>query len=82
MFVEALPRLLADRPAGWPSAWRWVGIARSRLLQWLCGLYGHDMLMHTSRNRMFLECVTCGHQTPGWQVDVRVLSPTRRRKTA
>jgi len=36
--------------------------------QWLCGLQGHDSLMQFERNRVFLKCMACGHETAGWTV--------------
>jgi hypothetical protein len=40
------------------------------MLSWInrlyCGLHGHDNLMHFDKDRMFLQCVSCGHETPGW----------------
>jgi hypothetical protein len=34
----------------------------------LCGLHGHDTLLQFQEDRMFLRCVSCGHETPGWDV--------------
>lgn len=34
----------------------------------LCHLRGHDMLPQFSSNRLFLKCMTCGHESPGWQM--------------
>ena len=31
-----------------------------------CGLRGHAMLMQSARNRVFLRCASCGHESPGW----------------
>lgn len=46
-----------------------------RLLAWLrqvwCGLHGHDPLLNFERDRMFLRCTSCGHQTPGWNIGVQ-----------
>jgi hypothetical protein len=36
------------------------------LRQVLCGLHGHDRLVQFERNRMYMRCVSCGHETPGW----------------
>ena len=36
--------------------------------QFLCGLYGHDSLMHFERGRVSLLCSSCGYETPGWDV--------------
>jgi hypothetical protein len=34
----------------------------------MCGLHGHDRLVHFEQSRMFLRCVSCGHETPGWEI--------------
>ena len=36
--------------------------------QFLCGLHGHDSLLHFEEGRMSLLCSSCGHETPGWDV--------------
>jgi hypothetical protein len=36
--------------------------------QMLCGLHGHDTLLHFEQDRMSLRCVSCGHETPGWEL--------------
>ena len=41
-----------------------------RMHQALCALGGHDYLRRVADNRIFLQCVTCGHETPGWRVDI------------
>jgi hypothetical protein len=43
--------------------------------QFVCGLHGHDSLMHFERGRVSLLCATCGHETPGWEVKA---APARR----
>jgi hypothetical protein len=44
-----------------------------RLLIWLrqalCGLHGHDTMLRFEQERMSLRCVSCGHETPGWQLN-------------
>jgi hypothetical protein len=54
-----------------------------QLRQFICGLHGHDSLLHFANGRVSLLCSSCGHETPGWDVkgkpatqDVR--SPERR----
>ncbi|MGH9143503.1 MAG: hypothetical protein ACRD2I_20390 [Vicinamibacterales bacterium] len=37
--------------------------------QTLCGLGGHDTLLHFEDERMSLRCVSCGHETPGWELN-------------
>jgi len=40
-----------------------------RLRHLVCGLHGHDSLLQFDHGRMFLRCVSCGHETPGWEVN-------------
>ena len=35
----------------------------------VCGLHGHDTLLHFEQDRMSLRCVSCGHETPGWELN-------------
>ena len=39
-----------------------------RVFQFICGLHGHDALMHFGDGRVSLLCSSCGHETPGWEV--------------
>lgn len=43
---------------------RFVG----RLGQILCGLRGHDSVLHFEGNRVMMLCTSCGHESPGWEV--------------
>ena len=43
--------------------------------QFICGLHGHDSLLHFSDGRVSLLCSSCGHETPGWEVKA---NPARR----
>lgn len=43
--------------------------------QGICGLHGHDPLLHWNRNRLYLRCASCGHETPGWDVGRRPAAP-------
>lgn len=53
-------------------------VARSvtRLGQWLCGLRGHETLLHREGRRMMLRCTSCGYDTPGVEISER--EPRRR----
>jgi hypothetical protein len=45
------------------------GIAERALAgfrQFLCGLRGHDNLMQFEKERLSLQCASCGHESPGW----------------
>ena len=60
----------------------------ARLLGWLrqayCGLHGHDRMLHFEKDRMSLQCASCGHESPGWELShahrpaVRLRTETRR----
>ena len=34
----------------------------------LCRFRGHDNLLHFKHNRMYLQCATCGYESPGWSL--------------
>ena len=46
------------------------GLARltTRMSQLVCGVRGHDTLLHFEDERISLRCVSCGHETPGWEL--------------
>jgi len=48
----------------------------ARLGQLICGLRGHDAVMHFSSNKVLMRCTSCGHETPGWEINGR--GPRRR----
>ena len=50
--------------------------AMGRLGQLLCGLRGHDSVLHFESNRVNMRCTSCGHDTPGWEISGR--GPRRR----
>ena len=48
----------------------------TRLGQWLCGVRGHDTVMHREGKRLMMRCTSCGYDTPG--VDITEREPRRR----
>jgi hypothetical protein len=40
----------------------------TRMRQMMCGLHGHDALLHFETGRLSMRCTTCGHETPGWDL--------------
>jgi hypothetical protein len=40
----------------------------ARLGQMVCGLHGHDAVLHFEGNRVMMRCTSCGHDTPGWEI--------------
>ncbi len=43
----------------------------SRASQLLCGLRGHDSLLHFEGKRVMMRCTSCGYDTPGWEITGR-----------
>ena len=39
-----------------------------KVRQSICGLHGHDSLLHFEQGRLSLLCSSCGYETPGWDV--------------
>ena len=48
-----------------------IGSALRRVRRACCGLRGHEMVQRFEPDRLALECINCGTQTPGWRLDVR-----------
>lgn len=42
--------------------------AAGQVRQFICGLHGHDALLHFEQGRMSLQCTSCGYETPGWDL--------------
>jgi len=51
-----------DPPSGLASR------AMLQVRQFVCGLHGHDALLHFEQGRISLQCTSCGYETPGWDV--------------
>jgi hypothetical protein len=45
-----------------------VARAMGRLGQLICGVRGHDSVLHFEGNRVMMRCTSCGHDTPGWEI--------------
>lgn len=48
-----------------------------RLRQFVCQLRGHDPVLQFEPSRLFLRCLSCGHETPGWIQDMKAPVVTR-----
>jgi hypothetical protein len=44
--------------------------------QFVCGLHGHDSLLHFETARLSMRCTNCGYETSGW--DLKPARPTAR----
>jgi hypothetical protein len=42
-----------------------------RVGQVLCGMRGHDSVLHFEGNRVMMRCTSCGHDTRGWEISGR-----------
>lgn len=51
--------------------------AAMRVRQFVCGLSGHDSMLHFEEGRISLLCSGCGHKTPGWEVGTQGPQPRR-----
>jgi hypothetical protein len=40
----------------------------NRVRQSYCALHGHDNLLEFRQDRLLLKCVSCDHETPGWEL--------------
>ena len=67
MVTNYYPRIVSDE--GLRSAEESSAPVFDWLRQTLCGLHGHDALLHFEQERMSLRCTSCGHQTPGWELN-------------
>jgi hypothetical protein len=48
------------------------------LHQAYCSMHGHDNLLQFEPDRMCLKCASCGHESPGWQLDEAPPAPRLR----
>jgi hypothetical protein len=39
-----------------------------RIRQFVCGLHGHDALLHFQTGRLSMRCTSCGYESPGWDL--------------
>jgi hypothetical protein len=89
-FVAFRPAMFAARThAAWwtvPGATTTIrAIALMRLAVWqlregVCGLRGHDMVLHFEPERLSLQCLACGARTQGWAIDVNPVYRRPRRQ--
>ena len=67
--VTNYPQQLTAAGVGRESAGTaFVGRAMTRLGQLVCGMRGHDPVLHFEANRVMMRCTSCGHDTPGWEI--------------
>ena len=37
----------------------------------MCAIRGHEDYLHFEKDRVYLQCVACGYESPGWTVEHR-----------
>ena len=47
----------------------------TKVRHFICGLHGHDALLHFEQGRMSLQCTSCGYETPGWDLKASAAEP-------
>jgi hypothetical protein len=73
--VSNFPRLFVapdeftSRPEQTPQAEGFGERVLDRVREAFCGLHGHDSMLQFQQERMFLKCVSCGHESPGWELN-------------
>jgi len=55
------------QPAASSTA-QWLLRVNDQVRQFVCGLRGHDAMLHFERSRLSLLCSSCGHDSPGWDL--------------
>jgi hypothetical protein len=52
----------------------------------VCAFRGHQDYLHFEKDRVYLECVSCGYESPGWTIGkgrgALTLTPSVRFPTA
>jgi hypothetical protein len=69
--VTNYPQQLAAASEVTPTETQEAGLVvrlATRFGQVLCGLHGHDSVLHFEPNRVMMRCTSCGHDTPGWEI--------------
>jgi hypothetical protein len=59
-------------------------VLHERLGRIFCGIQGHEHMTQFNNGRIFLRCITCGHESPGWDIPTRlrtakIVQPKARR---
>lgn len=73
--VSNFPRLsttaggFTSRTAQTPQAEGFGERVLDRVREAFCGLHGHDSMLQFEEDRMFLKCASCGHESPGWELN-------------
>ena len=70
-YPQRLTATAAEHVERGENATTFVARLVARLGQLLCGLRGHDSVLHFEGNRVMMRCTSCGHDSPGWEISGR-----------
>jgi hypothetical protein len=85
--VSNIPRLFAApdeislRAEEAPQAHRLGDRVLDRVREMCCSLHGHEHLLQFEQDRLFLKCFSCGHESPGWELNEIPPTITARKDT-
>ena len=65
--TSRMARLRTETPADKPGSL--FGRLVDSIRRAFCGLRGHDTVLHFEGRRVMLRCTSCGHDSPGWEID-------------
>lgn len=71
--VTNFPQHLARAAEGCGSGTSesFAGRLIGRVGRLMCGMRGHDSVLHFEGKRVMMRCTSCGHDTPGWEINGR-----------
>lgn len=64
-------QLTSSEGCGSEASENMAGRLIGRLGQLVCGMRGHDSVLHFEGKRVMMRCTSCGHDTPGWEINGR-----------
>jgi hypothetical protein len=70
-YPQQLAAATEDGQTGTADAQSVMARVAARLGQVLCGLSGHDAILHFEGKRVMMRCTSCGYDSPGWEVSGR-----------
>lgn len=67
-YPQQLTPSKARRPREEPRDTSWLGRFVDAIRQTICGMRGHDSVLHFQEKRVLLRCTSCGYDSPGWEI--------------
>src|SRR5438128_6353206 len=70
-YPQRLTATVSDHAEHAETALSLMARVTARFGQILCGMRGHDSVLHFEGNRVMMRCTSCGHDSPGWEISGR-----------